>query len=109
MRADEDLRKYLYENGFEILNESLVREDRRIYTVMEVCPGQKREYSLLDCLFSEPLRTQQPPLFADYFTWKKQVLKGILRSAAQAEDAALAQGFAEKLKVYEDFEKECLK
>ncbi len=109
MRADEDLRKYLYENGFEILNESLVREDRRIYTVMEVCLGQNGEYTPLDCVFSPALRNAQPPLFSEYFAWKKRILEGILRDTAQAENAALAQGFEEKLKVYEAFEKECLK
>ncbi len=109
MRADEDLRGYLYKNGFEILRESLVREDRRIYTVLEVCLGEKKAYTALDCIFSPALRKAQPPLFLEYFMWKKRILEGILRDTAQAENAALAKNFAKKLKLYEEFEKECLK
>lgn len=36
MQAQEELRKYLYENNFEILDEHIVAEDFRIYEIMEV-------------------------------------------------------------------------
>lgn len=35
MQAQEELRKYLYNNGYEILNEVLVKEDFRIYEIIE--------------------------------------------------------------------------
>ncbi len=36
MQAQEELRKYLLSNGYEILNEVLVKEDFRIYEILEV-------------------------------------------------------------------------
>ena len=36
MQAQDELRKYLFSNGYEILNEALVKEDFRIYEILEV-------------------------------------------------------------------------
>lgn len=105
MRADEDLRAFLYANGFEILSEHLVREDRRIYTVLEVQFGKTDRFSVLDCAFSPALRKSRPPLFEDYFNWKKRILAGIIAETAQAEKSGLQQEFAEKMQAYEAFEK----
>lgn len=35
MQAQSELRKYLYENGYEVINELLVKEDFRIYEIIE--------------------------------------------------------------------------
>lgn len=35
MQAQSELRKYLYENGYEVINEVLVKEDFRIYEILE--------------------------------------------------------------------------
>ncbi|CEN78072.1 tRNA (adenine(22)-N(1))-methyltransferase [Paraclostridium sordellii] len=35
MQAQSELRKYLYNNGYEIINEVLVKEDFRIYEIIE--------------------------------------------------------------------------
>ena len=44
MTAPEILRKFLYENGFCIKNEHLVKEDMRIYTIIETFYDSK-DYS----------------------------------------------------------------
>lgn len=106
MRADEDLRKYLYENGFEILAEHLVREERRIYTILEVQLGCTGAFDIFDCAFSPALRHKKPPLFSEYYAWKKRILEGIVQDTAQAEDAKLKCGFEKKLAMYDAFEKE---
>ena len=51
MRNVPDLRKYLFDNGFAIVNEALAAEDERIYEIIcaEFC-GQKREYTPLSLL-----------------------------------------------------------
>ena len=36
MQAQDELRKYLFSNGYEVLNEVLVKEDFRIYEILEV-------------------------------------------------------------------------
>ena len=106
MRADEELRTYLYKNGFKILSEHLVREQRRIYTVMEVWLGKQTTNSALDSAFSPALRQEKPPLFWEYFSWKKRILEGIIRNTANAENAELKKEFEQKLLAYTLFEKE---
>jgi len=46
----EDLRKFLYENGYEILREDVVKDRLRYYLAMEVTyTGNVTEHSELDC------------------------------------------------------------
>ena len=46
MYSQEVLRAYLIENGFEIIKEYLVRENDKIYNILESKPGkEKRNYS----------------------------------------------------------------
>ena len=46
----EDLREYLYSNGFEIKNELAVNEGRRYYITFDaVYTGEIKEFSLSDC------------------------------------------------------------
>lgn len=49
MSMQEELRKYLWDNGFCIEREIFVYEAGKAYSVMQVCfDGIKREYSILD-------------------------------------------------------------
>lgn len=70
MTGSEDLRKFLYESGYEITSETLVREDRRIYAIMTVKSGKKTTFTPFDCYISPALRNGSDPLFDEYF--KKQ-------------------------------------
>lgn len=71
MTGVEDLRQFLYENGYEIIAENLVREDRRIYSVMTIKSGKKHSYTPLDLFISPALRCGDEPLFDEYFVKQK--------------------------------------
>ena len=46
----EDLREFLYENGFTILKELATHEARRVYITLDaVYTGERTEYSIADC------------------------------------------------------------
>ncbi len=70
MRNAPDLRAYLYENGFDIINERLAREEGRIYEV--ICAeysGEKRAVGELSLLLGEKNmenRTRDTALFAAF-------------------------------------------
>lgn len=66
MSAAPDLRRYLYENGYTIKQEILVREDRRIYTILLAYGGETKSYAELDCYISPALRAFRPPLYISY-------------------------------------------
>lgn len=74
------LRAFLAGSGFEITEEKLVREDKRIYEV--ICAhytGVKESYSPAECLVGKRSRTH--PVFPDFFAHRKEYvlkrLKGI--------------------------------
>ena len=54
MTSEDKLRKYLVENGYNILDEEMVEDKGRVYTVMSVCfDGTKREYTAAQLLLGE--------------------------------------------------------
>lgn len=54
MQAPEELRKYLYENGFEIIGEHLVNEDFRIYEIIEAKYSGNISRDIEDIYFEIP-------------------------------------------------------
>ena len=51
MTSEDKLRKYLCENGYNILDEIMVEDKGRVYAIMSVCyDGIKREYSPVELL-----------------------------------------------------------
>lgn len=55
MTSAEDLREYLYTNGFTITDEDIVCEGEKIYTVICACKGFC-SYSHMDTVVSPPVR-----------------------------------------------------
>lgn len=47
------LRKFLFENGYKILRETIVREGEKLYTVLTVEPGEQGKYSEADLYLSD--------------------------------------------------------
>ena len=51
MTSEDKLRKYLLDNGYNILDEEMVLDKERVYAVMSVCfDGEKREYTPAELL-----------------------------------------------------------
>ncbi|WAW13990.1 tRNA (adenine(22)-N(1))-methyltransferase [Peptostreptococcus equinus] len=53
MQAQDELRKYLEENKFRIIDEHMVSEDFRIYEILEVVYDPEYEYQKLDSIYYE--------------------------------------------------------
>ncbi|MDO7206351.1 tRNA (adenine(22)-N(1))-methyltransferase TrmK [Paraclostridium bifermentans] len=52
MQAQAELRKYLYNNGFEVIDEVLVKEDFRIYEII-VAKYTGRKTEVTDAIYYE--------------------------------------------------------
>lgn len=70
-----ELREYLYKNGFQILNEKLVRDGRFIYTVMNVQYRGTSEYTPGDCYISDSLKNNASALFPEFLQRVKKNLQ----------------------------------
>lgn len=82
------LRRFLAENGFELLDETAVEESGRLYTVMNaVFTGKKREIGELEALVGKLLLSDKTA---------KQMLLGISEKLKKESDALKASGNAEQ-------------
>jgi len=63
----EDVKRFLCNNGFYISNEKLVKEKKFIYQIIVFEKGKKR-YTKLDYFFGPVLRNNKDKLFVEYFT-----------------------------------------
>jgi tRNA (adenine22-N1)-methyltransferase len=67
MNSNDIIRKWLYENGFNIYDEVLVKEDRRIYSIMSVnYDGKARNYDEIYYYVGKSLILKKDKYFYDY-------------------------------------------
>ncbi len=65
----EDVRKWLYENGFEIYDEGLTMERDKIYNVLSAgWTGEKTDYRIIDLYIGRKLVEKKDPLLKNYIT-----------------------------------------
>ncbi|MGN1303917.1 MAG: tRNA (adenine(22)-N(1))-methyltransferase [Oscillospiraceae bacterium] len=88
MTKAPSLRRFLAENGFELLGETAVTESGRLYTVMNaVFTGKKREISELETLVGKLSPTEENA---------RQLLLSIAEKLKKESDALKASGNAEQ-------------
>lgn len=80
MQAPEELRRFLYQNGYEIIDEHLVREDHRLYEII-VCKYENLPPQEIDPIYYEvgkKLIDKKDPLLKDFIQNKIRINKNIL-------------------------------
>ena len=80
MQAPEELRRFLYQNGYKIIDEHLVREDHRIYEII-VCRYENLPPQEIDPIYYEvgkKLIDKKDPLLKDFIQNKIRINKNIL-------------------------------
>lgn len=90
MSSVDELRKFFWETGYEIKQEHLNREGRRLYLTMEVGAGACRAYRIGEACVGLQWKGMDSPLRAEYLQEQRQrhqrALEGLERSG-RAEDA----------------------
>ncbi len=86
MTSSEELRKFLYENGFKIKDEHLVSEDRRIYAVIEAVYEKTESFSPIDLYISPAIRKKlDVPIYYEYaikiLKEFEKIIKGLEKSS----------------------------
>lgn len=79
------LRKYLNENGFSIVRESAIKDDRFLYSVMEVVFKQEVPFTPGQCHFSPALAKE---LTEENIAYYRQVVTRLEREVAGQKEAA---------------------
>lgn len=90
MSGIEELRHFLFTNGYNVLEEKLVMEGKKMYTVMSVRAGRKEKFLEIELYLGKKLRDDG--LYPEFLLRQKEkiekVVKG-LNSAGRVDKAAV--------------------
>ena len=91
MQAPEELRKYLYENNFEIIDEHIVNEDFRIYEIIEARYSDKTIDDVNEIYYEFPkkLVERKDPLMKELIIKKINQCQSILEKIGNAQGEAI--------------------
>lgn len=88
------LRMFLKQNNFKILDEALVKEKDKIYTIIRVIKGENQYNRDIDYIISPTLIANKDPLLGEYVKGQIQKYKKEfegLKSAAEVDEKAVSK------------------
>lgn len=103
MQAQAELRKYLYNNGFEVIDEVLVKEDFRIYEII-VAKYTGRKTEVTDEIYyevSKKLIEKKDELLAEFLNKKISAYENIIKKLEGKSGEAIENKRNETIKVIE--------
>lgn len=103
MQAQAELRKYLYNNGFEVIDEVLVKEDFRIYEII-VAKYTERKTEVTDEIYyevSKKLIEKKDELLAEFLNKKISAYENIIKKLEGKNGEAIENKRNETIKVIE--------
>lgn len=75
-----DVRKFLYENGYQITGEKMVFEDGKFYPMLRAVPGSMPCLSDIEWEYGPFLLEESHPVLAAYLVKEEQILQGVLEN-----------------------------
>ena len=107
MIAPIELRTFLYENGFNIENEYVIREDNKFYNIMYVSVGSYAP-SEKDLIIGKNLKINSCEIFEDYINYRTKVCTNIIKGIEKSKNPDNAELAKQKnyLKVLKSAQKE---
>lgn len=100
MTAVPELREYLYNNGWTVTEEHLVREDEKIYNIIEICKGESGVVPTEAELFvGKELMKKRPENYDEYLKRRIKKLSVMIDGlkASDSEESKLKLNAVQKL------------
>lgn len=103
MIAAPELRLYLFENGFTIENEYVVKEDNKFYNIICARPGNS-EYNAEDVYIGRNVRDNSSDVFDDYIAYKLRVCTKIIDGIKKGKnpDTSELKKYQKELELYKN-------
>lgn len=101
----DEVRRYLEANGFVILDEAMVKEDGKFYTIMSVGRGLMEPGRQIEYLFGPRLIEKKDSVLREYLEKECYRVEGILSALEETGDKPLTQG---QLKAFKALSQELL-
>lgn len=109
MIAPKELREYLANDGFEIRDEYVVREENKFYNIMAV---QRGTYSMndYDLYIGRNLKVNSPGDYRAYLEFRLRGVSGIIAgmSSAVNPDEELIDRYRTEKEIYQKYLEECV-
>lgn len=83
--AAEELRRYLYENNFAIIDEDLIKEDKKFYEIIYAKKGKDFVSKEIYYEIGERLIKDEHPLLREYIDFKITLMEGVLDEISGVE------------------------
>ena len=89
MSRIEIVTEWLINQGFEIYNQRLVKDDNRIYNVLAVkWTGIQKKYNTVDLYIGKKLIDEEDPLLKEYINWKISIIDKIIANLSNYKDTS---------------------
>lgn len=95
MQAQEELRRYLVDNGFKIAKDILVQEEHRIYEVLVAEKGVQRIQDEIEFEIGFQLKENSLPLSAAFIQRKIDATERMLNQLQSADEATIKDKYHE--------------
>lgn len=106
MLAQKEVRKYLYENGYDIKRERLAKEGQKLYNIIE---AQKADYKIsyndFDIVVGKRLYEEKDELFDLYTELRMNTLKKIIKGISDSKDKEGLDEYIKELELFESIYK----
>lgn len=112
MTAIDETRKYLYENGFRIVDEKLAKEDDKIYTVISAVCGEMKAENEIEYYVGKQLIQKRDKFLPDFLNGKIYEYEKALASMQRASGTELdlrKKHFEYLLSEFKKLSEECAK
>lgn len=103
MIAAPELRIFLFENGYTIDNEYIVREENKYYNIISAVQGNS-EYTDYDIYVGRNTQTNSPEVYKDYINYKKTVCKKIIDGIKKSKNPDMTElsKYQKQYKIFEE-------
>lgn len=97
----ERVRRFLFENGYVVDEEAMVKEDGKYYPMMRVhyeenLADKQPEASQVQLCYGKTLLEQRHPVLFDYLNWERSIQEAILQKLRmQAQNEAILERICE--------------
>ncbi len=106
MTCSYELRSFLHENGFEIIDEKLTKEEDKIYSILVVKNGVEKYHDDFYYHIGKKLFEKRDKLLSQYIKLRAEVIKKQFKGMKSSKDPDLHQKAKELETLYNRFIKE---
>ncbi len=104
MRGAARLRRWLQDNGWQLVREELAAENGHLYEIMAAEPGRGRAYTNVEYEVGPLLLAAGHPLLAEQLAQKTAFYRGLLAAMAASNRAGVAAKYAGLQKLLQELE-----